>query len=201
MVTDSTATTDSRPALQIEAHLASGPAAITIEVVMRNHGAAPVAVFNRPHDFASYGVPESVGSFVSQVVLRDDGALSVAMIVPPLPGLRMVDVRSVPCVTELQPGAQQTDVVVIPTPVAEFNPYFPSSPGIPTEQVKSTRVEIWVDYLIVAPPITLERTEHPGCLQARGWTRDTVKRIIHRLSGVSVPVLKRRDAFHAVPRP
>lgn len=172
----------------------SGTAAM-VNFSFANDGREPLAIFDRPTEYAALRVPDAIGRHLSHVELLDEGVVLLGVIVP-FPGAKSVEVSVIPCVTVVAPGTQVARSMTLPLPLDEFNSYYGVLPESATKLMTGSAVAIWVDYLWLGPDVKLIRDEKSGCERVEALPFAEVRRAKVGVGGVQLPIRRRFDRFH-----
>jgi hypothetical protein len=153
--------------LEMEAAIRLAGGALSVGYRVRNVSAAPLLLFN-----VLWDVPESAyvkAPFPAYVCVRGGQELHVAQQILPHPKLMKLEVRNVPFVTRLAPGASTAAQLTFPVPVEEYSVYYPQDPKAEKQLITVNRVVFTLQYMaetgnVKTMPAPLEgalRVEHP----------------------------------------
>ena len=162
---------------------------------VRNSRADPVLLFNVLWEIGEASYDKA--PMPAYVCLRDE-VLYVAHQILPNPK-KKVELRIVPYVTRLAPGAEHAARFEFPLPVQEYNVYYPpDSRKTKKQQVMAKGIVVTLQYMIETPAVKLNptsipnsfRVEHPNLFAQ-------VETVRSPRFAMDVPVDKRLDPFEA----
>lgn len=180
------------PAVTLEFNAKVDGATLAAGYRATNRGDKPVYLLNVLWTFTDTGVAKDPRP--AYVSIRTDRSLHLGKIAAPLPKTRTVELRIVPYATKLEPGASTGEVMRIPLPAEEYNPYFLDNPqwrDFVAEGVVLSMQYVRADEKLTEKPAPVEGALaiwHPQLLARIETVRSSTVR-------VAIPVRVRADEF------
>ena len=162
---------------------------------MRNTRPASLYLLNVLWEFSPQG-DYVKAPHPAYVCLGHGGELRIACQILPLPKGRMVEMRNVPFVTKLPPGAEHVENISLPLPVAEYNFYFPEDDQSKTQTRMAEGLVVTLQFIQDTPAVTVRPAPLAGAIQIYHPNyAAAVETVSCAPMAGQIPVLKRTDPF------
>jgi hypothetical protein len=171
------------------------PEGLGVRYDIRNTTSKPIYLFNVLWEFDGQGNYKKA-PVAAYVCLKGGRGLHVAQEVLPFPKTKLPGLRIVPFATKVDAGQSYSSTFVLPSPVKEYNAYFPESPDSTTEEVSAEAVIFTLQFVEELPGMTVKPSPIGEGLQIHsphmlGQLQTVQSPPYH----ANIPALKRKDAF------
>ncbi len=163
---------------------------------VRNSRPKPVLLFNVLWEVGQASYEKA--PMPAYVCVREE-VLHIAHRILPNPKKRRVELRIVPYVTRLAPGAEHAAQLEFSLPVQEYNVYYPRIPEKSKQQRVTARgIVVTLQYMNETPEVKLHPTSIPNSYRVEHPNLFAQVETVHspRIAA-EVPVDKRLDLFEA----